>query len=53
MMVVLATTGSLIMLVHLISPKRDWFTTYESVNGSSVLMGKYVVCKIVVWVQLE
>jgi hypothetical protein len=29
------------------SPKRDWFTTYESVNGGSVLMGNNVACKIV------
>ena len=29
------------------SPKRDWFITYESVNGGSVLMGNDVVCKIV------
>jgi hypothetical protein len=28
------------------SPKRDWFTTYESVNGGSVLMGNDVACKI-------
>jgi hypothetical protein len=29
------------------SYKRDWFTTYESVNGGSVLMGNGVACKIV------
>jgi hypothetical protein len=29
------------------SPKRDWFTTYESVNGGLVLMGNDVACKIV------
>jgi hypothetical protein len=29
------------------SPKRDWFTTYESVNGGSVLIGNDVTCKIV------
>jgi hypothetical protein len=29
------------------SHKRDWFTTYESVDGSSVLMGNDVACKIV------
>jgi hypothetical protein len=29
------------------SPKRDWFTTNDSVNGGSVLMGNNVACKIV------
>jgi hypothetical protein len=29
------------------SPKRDWFTTYDSVNGGLVLMGNNVACKIV------
>jgi hypothetical protein len=29
------------------SPKRDWFTTYESINGGSVFMGNNVACKIV------
>jgi hypothetical protein len=29
------------------SPKRDWFTTYDSINGGSVLMGNNVACKIV------
>jgi hypothetical protein len=29
------------------SPKRDWFTTYDSVNGGSVLMGNNFACKIV------
>jgi hypothetical protein len=29
------------------SPKRDWFTTYDTVNGGSVLMGNNVACKIV------
>jgi hypothetical protein len=29
------------------SLKRDWCTTYESVNGGSVLMGNDVACKIV------
>ncbi|GLT72015.1 hypothetical protein SLA2020_439880 [Shorea laevis] len=29
------------------SPKKDWFTTYESVNGGTVLMGNDVACKIV------
>jgi hypothetical protein len=29
------------------SPKRDWFTTYESVNCGTVLMGNDVACKIV------
>jgi len=29
------------------SPKRDWFTTYESVNGGSILMRNDVVYKIV------
>ncbi len=29
------------------SPKKDWFTTYESVNGGSILMGNDVVYKIV------
>jgi len=29
------------------SPKRDWFTTYESVDGGSILMGNNVACKIV------
>lgn len=28
-------------------PKRDWFTTYESINGGSVLMGKEMARKIV------
>jgi hypothetical protein len=46
-MVVLMTSGSLILLVHFMSPKRDWFTTYESVNGGSVLMGNDVIYKIV------
>jgi hypothetical protein len=30
-----------------ISPKRDWFTTYESINSGSVLMGNNFACKIV------
>jgi hypothetical protein len=29
------------------SHKRDWFTTYDSVNGGSVLMGNNVACKII------
>jgi len=29
------------------SPKRNWFTIYESVDGGSVLMGNDVACKIV------
>jgi hypothetical protein len=29
------------------SPKRDWFTTYELVDDGSVLMGNDVACKIV------
>ena len=29
------------------SPKRDWFINYESVDSGSVLMGNGVVCKIV------
>ena len=29
------------------SPKRDWYTTYDSVNGGSVLMGNNVAYKIV------
>jgi hypothetical protein len=29
------------------SPKRDWFTTYELVNGGSVLMGNDVAYKII------
>jgi hypothetical protein len=29
------------------SPKKDWFTTYELVNAGSVLMRKDVACKIV------
>jgi hypothetical protein len=29
------------------SPKRDWFTTYESINGGSVFMGNNIACKIV------
>jgi hypothetical protein len=28
-------------------PKKDWFTTYESVNGDTVLMENDVACKIV------
>jgi hypothetical protein len=28
-------------------PKRDWFTTYKSINGGSVFMGNNVACKIV------
>jgi len=46
-MVVLMTSGSLTLLVNFMSPKRDWFTTYESVNGGSILMGNDVVYKIV------
>jgi hypothetical protein len=46
-MVVLMTSGSLILLVHFMSPKRDWFITYESVNGGSVLMGNDAIYKIV------
>jgi hypothetical protein len=30
-----------------ISPKRDWLTTYESVNCGTVLMGNDVACQIV------
>jgi hypothetical protein len=29
------------------SPKKDWFTTYESVNGGPVLIGNDATCKIV------
>ena len=29
------------------SPKRNWFTTYDSVNGGSILMGNNVASKIV------
>jgi hypothetical protein len=29
------------------SPKRDWFTAYDFVNGGLVLMGNDVACKIV------
>jgi hypothetical protein len=29
------------------SPKKDWFTTYDAVNGGLVLMGNNVACKIV------
>jgi hypothetical protein len=30
-----------------ISPKMDWFTTYDSINGDSILMGNNVAYKIV------
>jgi hypothetical protein len=29
------------------SPKRDWFTTYESISGGRVLMGNDITCKII------
>jgi hypothetical protein len=30
-----------------ISHKRDWFTTYKSINGGSVFIGNNVACKII------
>jgi hypothetical protein len=30
-----------------ISPKRNWFTTYEPINGGLVLMGNDVACKTI------
>jgi hypothetical protein len=44
---VVLTSESLILLVHFMSLSRDWFTTYELVNGGSVLMGNNVAYKIV------
>ena len=29
------------------SPNRDWFTTYQPINGGKVLMGNNIVCKVV------
>ena len=29
------------------TPNRDWFTTYETVSGGSVLVGNNAVCKII------
>ena len=31
---------------HMI-PKRDWFTTYQSISGGEVLMGNNMTCKVV------
>ena len=28
-------------------PKRDWFTTYQSISGGEVLIGNNVTCKVV------
>ncbi|KAG6687290.1 hypothetical protein I3843_11G064100 [Carya illinoinensis] len=30
-----------------ISPRRDWFTTYESINSDSLLIGNDIACYIV------
>jgi hypothetical protein len=46
-MIILTTSGFLILFVHFICPLRDWFTTYDSVNGGSVLMENNVAYKIV------
>ena len=32
---------------HHMFPDRNWFTSYENVNGSSVFMGHNVSCQIV------
>ena len=32
---------------HHMCPHRNWFTSYENVNGSFVLMGNNVSCQIV------
>jgi len=29
------------------TPKRDWFTTYQSISGGEVLMGNNMTCKVV------
>ena len=29
------------------SPNRDWFSTYQSIDGGVVLMGNDVSCKVV------
>lgn len=43
----LTTSGPLILPMHFMCPKRDWFATYKSISGGSVLIGNDVTWKIV------
>ncbi|XP_077222053.1 uncharacterized protein LOC143855883 [Tasmannia lanceolata] len=40
-------SGFLIRVVLIMCPNKDWFTTYQSVNGGTVLMGNNMAYKIV------
>ena len=39
------------------SPNRDWFTTYQPINGGKVLMGNNIVCKVFgigsIWIKMH